>query len=102
MRLSRVEWWSSAVLLAVFVLCSVARAADLQLGDPPRAPKEVSGLTRSPDSLIAGGFSVNTTNREDVRSFYNAVYQASEHVPMNSTANTASCIAGTNSSEFYD
>jgi hypothetical protein len=52
--------------------------------------------------LVSGGFSVNTTNREEVRSFYNAVYSASDNVPMNSTANTTNCVAGTNSSDFND
>ena len=91
-----------AVLVAAFAMFSSAARADLQLGDPPRAPKDVSGLPHQPDSLVSGGFSVNTTNREDVRCFYNAVYTASDGVPMNSTANTAACFAGTNSPDFND
>jgi hypothetical protein len=83
---------------------SFAAQYELQLGDPPVRPKDVSGLPRvaEPFSLVTGGFSVTTTNREDVRSFYNAVYSASDNVAMNTTANTASCFAGTNSPDFKD
>jgi hypothetical protein len=102
MTLYRTELRATAVLVAVFALFSLAARADLQLGDPPRAPKDVSGLPRQPDSLVSGGFSINPTNREDVRSFYNAVYTASDGVSMNSTANSGACFAGTNSSDFND
>lgn len=51
---------------------------------------------------VTGGFTVNTSSREEVRSFYNAVYSASEGVPMNSSANVASCFAGTNALDFMD
>jgi hypothetical protein len=102
MRLSRPGWWRGAVLFSALFLGLVTARADLHLGDPPRAPKNVSGLPRQPDSLFSGGFSVNTTNREEVRSFYNAVYPASDNVAMNNTANTTNCVAGTNSSDFND
>ncbi len=93
---------ATAALVAAFSIFSSGARADLQLGDPPRAPKDVSGLPRQPDWLVSGGFSLNTTNREDVRSFYNAIYSASDNVPINSTANTANCIPGTNSFDFND
>jgi hypothetical protein len=96
------ELRASAVFVAVLAIFSSTAKGDLRLGDPPRAPKDVSGLPRQPDWLVSGGFSVNTTNREDVRSFYNAVYTASDGIPMNSTANSGACFAGTNSSDFTD
>jgi hypothetical protein len=91
-----------AVLLAALALSSFAASGEVELGDPPRRPKDVSDLPRSPDWLVSAGFSVNTTNREEVRSFYNAIYPASDNVPINSTANTGSCFAGTSSSDFKD
>jgi uncharacterized protein YkwD len=75
----------------------------VELGPPPTAPEDVSTLPQHlGKSLAASGFSVNTTNREEVRSFYNAIYPASDNVPINSTANISSCVAGTNSADFKD
>jgi len=72
------------------------------LGQPPRAPADVSGLPGGgpKPKTVTGGFSVNTSSREQVREFYNAVFTASEGVPINSTAVTASCVPGTNSPAF--
>ena len=74
------------------------------LGKAPRAPADVSGLPgggpRPQD--MTGGFSVNADSREQVRQFYNAVYTSSQGVPINSTAVTASCIPGTNSTAFQN
>ncbi len=74
------------------------------LGDAPLAPKDVSGLPGGgPHSkTVTGGFSVNTSSREQVREFYSAVFTASTGVPINSTAVTASCIPGTNSPAFVN
>src|SRR5215472_4741596 len=102
MTLYQMGSWLKPVLIATLGLFSLEALADIELGAPPRAPKDVSGFPRQPDSLVSGGFSVNTTNREDVRSFFNAIYPASDNVPMNSTANTAGCIPGTNSPDFND
>ncbi|MCX8092239.1 MAG: CAP domain-containing protein [Verrucomicrobiae bacterium] len=71
------------------------------LGEPPPAPKDVSGLPRRVGPLsVTGGFTVNIASREEVRSFFNAVYRSSEGVPMNSSAVVASCVAGTNATAF--
>jgi hypothetical protein len=73
------------------------------LGPAPTAPRDLSSLPgnglRKLDAQTAG-FSVNGQSREQVRQFYNAVYTASEGIPIDSTANTASCIAGANSAAF--
>jgi cysteine-rich secretory family protein len=78
-------------------------SAQPTLGDPPRAPTDVSGLPGgpSPDS-VTGGFSVNTDAREEVRQFYNAVYFSSEGLAMNSSADTANCVPGTNATAFQE
>lgn len=52
--------------------------------------------------IVSGGFSVDTSSREQVREFYNAVYTSSTGTPINSTAVTASCIPGTNSPAFVN
>jgi hypothetical protein len=51
---------------------------------------------------VSGGFSVNTASREDVRSFYNALFTASEGVAMNSSALVASCLPGTNAPAYTE
>lgn len=78
--------------------------ADVILGEAPRAPKDVSGLPGGGPHprTVTGGFSVDTSSREQVRGFYNAVYTSSAGTPMNSTAVTASCFPGTNSPAFVD
>jgi hypothetical protein len=45
---------------------------------------------------------VDTSSRDAVRSFYNVDYQASEGVPMGSTADPANCVPGTNSPQFIE
>jgi len=52
--------------------------------------------------VFAEGFEVNTQNREEVRNFFNTVYQASENVPMGWTGNIDQCIPGTTSQEYRD
>jgi hypothetical protein len=80
-----------------------AGAGEIILGDPPRAPSDVSGLPRGPGKLsVTGGFSVNTDSREQVRSFYNAIYPSSLGVPMNTTADVSTCTPGTNSTAFQE
>ena len=83
--------------------CTSLRA-DVILGEAPRAPKDVSGLPGGGPhpQTVTGGFSVDTSSREQVREFYNAVYTSSAGTPMNSTAVTASCFPGTNSPAFVD
>jgi hypothetical protein len=78
-------------------------SAEFILGEPPEAPKNFNYLPRNLTSqMVSGGFSVNTASRESARSFYNAVYRASDNVPMDSTADTATCVPGTNSPNYRD
>ena len=76
--------------------------AEVTLGDPPQAPADVSGLPGGgpQPQIVTGGFSVDTSSREQVREFYNAVYTSSDGTPINSTAVTASCFPGANSPTF--
>ena len=77
--------------------------AEVILGEPPTAPADASGLPIkiSPRS-VTGGFTVNANSREQVRSFYNAVYTASDGVPMQSTADVATCTPGTNATAYQE
>jgi hypothetical protein len=78
--------------------------AEVILGDPPQAPKDVSGLPGGgpQPQIVTGGFVVDTSSREQVREFYNAVYTASDGTPIDSTAVTGSCYPGTNSPTFVN
>jgi hypothetical protein len=73
------------------------------LGDPPTAPADVSGLPRGPSPKdVTGGFSVSTASREQARSFFNAVYTASDGLAINTTADVSSCTPGTNATLYED
>src|SRR5215831_5543130 len=96
-------------LIPLFVLGSSLIApqrgsAEITLGDPPRAPKDVSGLPGGGPGKesVTGGFSVNTDSREQVRGFYNAVFTSSIGVPMNTSANVSTCTPGTNATAFQE
>jgi len=49
---------------------------------------------------VTGGFAVNTDLREEVRSFYNAIYSTSDNVPQDTTADVSGCTPGHNSNPF--
>lgn len=73
-----------------------------ELGPVPAPPGDVSLLpTRPRTKDVTGGFTVDTAAREDVRSFFNAIYPLSDDVPMDSTSDVANCIPGTNAPAFY-
>jgi hypothetical protein len=74
------------------------------LGLAPRAPLDLSGLPgKDPRKLdLTEALSVNGNSREEVRQFYNAVYPASDGVPMDSSAVILSCNPGTNSAAFQN
>jgi len=93
----------AAIFLGALIFPSTA-AAQVTLGDAPTAPADVSGLPgRGPRPLdVTGSFNVNTDSREQTREFYNAIYPTSENVPINSTAITANCVPGTNSTAFQN
>lgn len=53
-------------------------------------------------SIFAESFTVNTNNREEVRNFFNTIYQASENIPIDWTGSIEQCIPGTISQEYRD
>ena len=92
--------------MACLVTCLPRLSAQTapQLGEPPVAPKDLSVFPTPgprPES-VTSGFNVNINSREQVRSFFNAVYRSSDGVPINSTAIITNCFAGTNDAPFYD
>jgi hypothetical protein len=98
----RPTWISLLSLLLVGGGLGRAWPAAVILGDAPQAPTDLSGLPgRGPHPhVVTGGFNVDTSSREQVREFYDAVYAASTGTPINSSAVTAACIPGTNSPIF--
>jgi uncharacterized protein YkwD len=91
-----------AVLAIAFSVVSPLHAGEPTLGDAPKAPTDVSGLPGRGfrPKIVTGGFVVDTSSREQVRSFYNAVYTSSDGVPIGTTANISTCTPGTNSAVF--
>ncbi len=91
-----------AAVLVVFCSANSLRAGEPTLGDAPKAPKNISRLPGGgPHPLnVTGGFSVDTSSREQVRSFYNAVYTSSDNTSIGTTADISNCIPGTNSTAF--
>lgn len=85
-------------------ILQMLQAAEVRLGDALQTPASVAGLPgRTPQKLVVtGSFTVDTASREQVRSFYNAVYRASDGVTMSSTADIANCVPGTNSPAFQE
>ncbi len=59
-------------------------------------------LITSTHSIIAESFTIDTNNREEVRNFFNTIYQASENIPISWTGNIEQCIPGTISQEYRD
>jgi hypothetical protein len=97
------------VILAVLLRASLGLAQNTAvfapvLGPAPKAPSNIGPSSNgSPRKLdVTGGLSVNSNSREQVREFYNAIYPASEGVPMNSSAVIADCEPGTNSAAYLD
>lgn len=77
--------------------------AEVILGTPPTAPTDVSALPKGPSAFtVTGGFSVNASSREQVRSFYNAVYFSSDNIPMLTTSDVSTCTPGTNSTAYKE
>ncbi|WP_348758631.1 PKD domain-containing protein [Candidatus Methylocalor cossyra] len=69
----------------------------------PRTPPTAPRAYLVPKSLAeAPGLAVDTTQREAVRNFYNALFFASEDVPMGWNGALASCTAGTVSTAYRE
>jgi hypothetical protein len=102
MQTIRPLWY--AVVAVMAMLLRSPCGAEIILGEPPPAPTNLSGLPGGGPSAqgVTGGFTVNTAAREEVRSFYNAVYRASDEIPMQTTANVATCTPGTNGTTFKE
>lgn len=102
MRALRFTWL--AFIVALFILTvAVETPAEVYLGEPPAAPTDLTGLPK-PIGIrsVTGGFSVNASSREQVRSFYNSVYLASDGVPMLTTSDVSTCTPGTNSTAYKE
>jgi len=97
--------------LGLIFLAGIARepvqAAGIpRLGDAPTAPspEEVQRLRIATPEVLNNGvpLSVNITNREEVRIFYNTVYGSGENADSGWTGDQATCAAGTTTADFQD
>ncbi len=103
-------WWSVFLAFAIPGLVHAAppervEAQPPRLGDPPQQPPidkqlDLVGKTLSVPADRTGGWSINLSDRQLSRSFYNSVYLASELTPIGWNGNQASCDQGTTSFDF--
>lgn len=81
-------------------------AASCAFGEAPWYPKTAPESTGSRIALHTASpsvfFTVNTSSREEVRKFFNAVYTDSENVDPQWTGDVANCIAGSVSDRFAE
>src|SRR5256885_4664657 len=90
-------------LFAICLSTGVFAGEIRQLGEPPTFPTDTRGLIGSPQrESVTGGFIVNVSRREEVRMFFNTVYNASQNVPMQWTGDLTNCVPGTSSVPFQE
>lgn len=103
--------WSSVFLTLAFPALvhafspAIVEVQPPRLGDPPQQPPidkqpDLVGQTLSVPADRTGGWSINPSDRQISRSFYNSVYLASELTPIAWNGNQASCDQGTTSFDF--
>ena len=110
------RWFMKKFLFTLLLLANLPGIAAAQptaisealpeLGPAPLAPDPalVASLPRRfirPMGLTSD-YSVTTTNREESRRLFNAVYSASQNVPLGWTGNINSCLAGDTSAAAKD
>jgi hypothetical protein len=91
------RWLAPVVIVLRPVLA--AAVGGPELGDPPAAPspQRVEELRRMlpPFQILGAPYTVDTANREEVRSLFNTVHAASESAVMGWTGDHATCDPGT-------
>ena len=70
------------------------------VGAPKAAPAEAVPELRQVPADNTGGWSIDTTDRQLVRAFYNSVYTASPETPIDWSGDHGNCIAGDTVSDF--
>jgi len=80
------------------------QSPERQLGDAPwmAPPSPVTLAGSDPTGNTLAGFTVDTTDREQVRAFYGTVFAASENVPFPWSGTVTNCDAGTTTAELRD
>ncbi len=110
MRVPTLDRFVRGSLPAWLVLLAIpTRALPFETGDPPPAPTHREpqrpspvardGLTSAGQSA-ASGFVIDTTSRETVRNWFNAVYRAADNPVMGWTGVYTNCDAGTTDPAF--
>jgi Divergent InlB B-repeat domain/Cysteine-rich secretory protein family len=82
----------------------ISYPAVTELGRYPEGPDQRSALLRLlPQATVpATGIAVDTSSREQSRNFYNAIYPASDGVPMGWSGDMATCSPGTSLPGFRE
>jgi len=79
----------------------LANPIQLLLGDPPRAPTDVSGLPKGEGRFAASGLTVSTSDRAAVARFYR-LYKAANLVPSDWSGSVAGCQAGSIGADYRE
>ncbi len=79
----------------------VANPVRLLLGDPPRAPTDVSGLPKAEGRFAASGLAVTTSDRAAVARFYR-LYKAANLVPSDWNGSVPGCLAGSIGPDYME
>ncbi len=101
------------VLLALVLPCLAENAvvaevesfAEIKLGPALEVPEGLFSRrpsVRAVPSTNTGGWSIDSSNRQQVRNFFNSVHQASENTPIEWTGDQVNCTAGTTAAGFKD
>jgi hypothetical protein len=96
--------------LVFFLWIGAASAIEIQLGTPPTAPPDLTGLLLSPQEKAESELllefqavpAVNPQSREASRNFYYNVFLASGPQPITWTGNRSTCNAGSTALDFKD
>lgn len=98
--------WRNLLAVAGTAWNLLAGPQGLELGEPPRVPEGyIAPQPRSGVELatpVGTSVSVEVSNREDVRRFYNLVYAASTGVASDWTGSFTGCHAGTTSAALKE
>jgi uncharacterized protein YkwD len=79
----------------------LANPVQLLLGDPPRAPTDVSNLPSGGGRFAAAGLAVSTSDRAAVARFYR-LYKAANLVPSDWNGSVPGCLAGSLGADYKE
>ena len=93
-------WASSDVNPTVSIDLSPRLGTAISYPIHPTASKNLLHPLKNVPASNLGGWSIDSSNRQRVRQFYNSVFFASENTSISWTGDVANCQAGTTSSDY--